>query len=125
MAKYCKCENFYNIDNFKRGARVKFRELPIADMRELNLVLDEEFKISKVLFKVNQLGDLMVVVELDKLPGKYFSPSILQVLKIDTEKEEKIDKRVIRELVNKINELTIDNSYLRSTLMNGLLGKFN
>jgi hypothetical protein len=82
MAKYCCCENFYSVEDFKKGAKVKFRELPVRMSRELKLIVDEVMTIKSVLFRINQLGDLMVVVELDQLPGVYFSPSILSVINI-------------------------------------------
>jgi hypothetical protein len=124
MAKYCCCENFYSVEDFKKGAKVKFRELPVRMSRELKLIVDEVMTIKSVLFRINQLGDLMVVVELDQLPGVYFSPSILSVININAKPVEKIKDNTFRSLIEMNNNLSAENSYLRNTLNHALNGNF-
>lgn len=124
MAKYCCCENFYNVEDFKKGAKVKFRELPVRMSKELRLIVDEVMTIKSVLFRINQLGDLMVVVELDQLPGVYFSPGILTVININAKPVEKAKDNTFRSLIELNNNLSAENSYLRNTLNHALNGNF-
>lgn len=124
MAKYCCCEQFYNIDDFKEGARVKFRELPVSIAKELRLIIDEDFTIKSVLFKVNQLGEIMMVVELNQLPGRYFSPNILMAKRVDATPVEKVRENTLKQLIKENTELSSENSYLKNTLYHSLLGNF-
>lgn len=124
MAKYCCCEHFYNLDEFIEGARVKFRELPIRLAHELRLVMDEDFTIKKVLVKCNSLGDLLMVVELDQLPGVYFSPNVLTIKKVEANPVEKLRENTIMQLVKDINDLTAENTALRHLLARGVRNNF-
>lgn len=125
MAKYCECcSNFYSIDSFKKGAKVRFRELPVRIAAELRLLIDEDFTIKDVLFKVNNLGEVMMVVELDQLPGTYFSPNILIVKDLKATPVNKTKDNTFRELIEDNITLRSENSYLRNTLNHAFRGNF-
>lgn len=124
MAKYCCCEHFYNLDEFIEGARVVFRELPIRMVRELRLLSDDEFTIKRMLIKCNGLGDLMVVAELDQLPGVYFSPNVLTIKKLNANPVEKIRDNTMAQLIKDINDLNMENTALRHHLARNIKNNF-
>lgn len=124
MAKYCCCDNFYESNEFIKGGRVKFRELPIASIARLSTVMDDEFTIEKLVFKITPLGELSILVELKELPGNLFSPSVFSAVRVDATPVKIANPRTIDTMINNINELTEENSYLRSTLNHGVLHNF-
>lgn len=126
MAKYCNCDKFYKVKEFEEGATVKFKELPIKLVKELRLMGDEKFKIKSTLFKVKQTGEVSMVVELDKIPGRYLDPSILIALSTESleSSSPKDDDLTIRNLIKEINTLKAENSYLRSIFNHSLNNNF-
>lgn len=125
MAKYCNRDKFYDINDFKVGSKVRFRSLPIPSLKKLKLVLDEEFSIKSIIVRVNSIGELSILMELDKLPGKYFSPSVLSLTSMNGVESIDISYKgtdTLQELINKNNDLSSRNSYLESLLTNSLNG---
>jgi hypothetical protein len=124
MAKYCNCDNFYNIEDFKKGARVKFKELPITSMKKLRLIIDDEFSVTNVLFRVTSLGNISIVVELDKIPGAYFSPSVLTAIDVNSRPISTEGNNTLKKLISDFNDLSSENSYLRNLLNHSINGNF-
>ena len=66
----------------------------------------------------------MMVVELNQLPGKYFSPNILIAKRVDATPVEKVRENTLKQLIKENTELSSENSYLKNTLYHSLLGNF-
>jgi hypothetical protein len=123
--KYCNCEQFYDSEAFKSGAKVTFRELPVIETKRLSTILDDEFTIKAVLFKVNGLGDIIMAIELNELPGKYFSPNLFRAVEVTATPAEKVTDNTLDNLISTNKELSIENSYLKSIVEHSFLGNFN
>lgn len=125
MAKYCNCEKFYDSVSFVKGAHIKFRRLPVRLMKELKLLVDEDYTIKDIIFKLNTLGEIQVVIELNQLPGVYFNPSDLTVRSIkELDKIKKDDYNTLHRLIENCNQLLERNAYLESLVNNSLRGNF-
>lgn len=125
MAKYCCCNHFYELDDFMKGATVKFRELPVTIADRIRLILDEDFTINRVVVRVNNLGDLAVFFELNQLPGEWISPNVLAVKDTNAEPVQKVRDNTLRSLIEDNIELYSENRVLRHTLNRGLRGDFD
>lgn len=125
MAKYCCCSHFYDLNDFAKGAKVKFRELPVRIAQKLRLILDEDFTIKSVVVRVNNLGDLAVFFELDQIPGELISPNVLMVKDQDATPVQKVRDNTFRSLIEDNIELSSQNAALRHELNRGLKGDFD
>lgn len=108
-----------------KGAKVKFRELPVTIAKKMRLIIDEDFTIKTAVVRVNNLGDLAVFFELDQLPGELISPNVLAVKGLDSEPVNLVRDNTFRSLIEDNIELSAQNAALRHTLNRGLRGDFD
>lgn len=60
-----------------KGSKVEFIKYPISMLCELRNINKSEFTINDIYCKITALGNLCMLIELEELPGKLFSPKIL------------------------------------------------
>jgi hypothetical protein len=60
-----------------RGSKVEFIKFPINMLCELRSINKTEFTVRDIYCKITALGNFCMLVELEELPGKLFSPKIL------------------------------------------------